>query len=108
MQNALIHHKTEEVNAGISIPNASHDTSNGPFSGHNLGDCLTLAKIQDLIAKDMKLQNLSEACKQELKGNLLASRQLKATGACASNLGAAMDVKVMMARVDLEVGNLFL
>ena len=37
------------------------------------------------------------------KNSLLDARQLTSTGAQALNLGTAMDAKVMVARVDLEV-----
>jgi len=67
-----------------------------------------LAAIQDLVANYMELQNLSKGCKQELKDDLLAARQVKAKGARASNLGAALDTKATMVRVDVEVGNQFL
>ena len=107
LQNALIHHKTEEVNAGMCIPNAPRGISNKPFPGRGPGDHLTLAAIQDLVANDTELQNLSKGRKQELKDDLLAARQVKAKGARASNLGAALDTKATMARVDVEVGDQF-
>jgi hypothetical protein len=66
---------------------------------------LTLAEIQELVSADVGLQNLSKARKQELKENLLAAREVKVTGARASNLGAALDAKAAMARVDREVSD---
>jgi hypothetical protein len=88
--------------------NAFPDPSNQHIPGHDLGNCLTLAKLQDLVAEDPELQNLSSAHKKELKDNIIASRKLKATGVWASNLGAAMDSKAMMERVDREVCDQFL
>lgn len=68
---------------------------------------MTLAEIQELVSADVEFQNLSKARKQELKENLLAAREVKVRGARASNLGAALDAKATMARVDQEVSDKF-
>ena len=86
----------------VSIYNAITVLSDLHFPGHNAGDCLSLAKIQELVAEDPELQGLSKDRQQELKNSVLEARQLKSQGAWASNLGAAMDAKAMMARVDSE------
>jgi hypothetical protein len=92
----------------VNQPNALPDPSNQHIPGCDPGDHLTLAKLQDLVAEDQELQNLSSAHKKELKDNVIASRKLKVMGVQASNLGAAMDSKATMERVDQEVCDWFL
>ena len=86
----------------VSIYNAITVLSDLHFPGCSAGNHLSLAKIQELVAEDPELQGLSKDRQQELKNSVLEARQLKSQGAWASNLGAAMDAKATMARVDSE------
>lgn len=92
----------------MNQPNALPDPSSQHIPGHDLGNCLTLTKLQDLVAEDPELQNLSSAHKKELKDNVIVSRKLKVMGVWASNLGATMDAKATMERVDQEICDRFL
>jgi hypothetical protein len=92
----------------VRQPNALPDPSNQYIPGRDPGDRLTLAELQDLVAEDPELLNLSSARKKELKNNVIMARKLKATGVRASNLGAAVDAKATMERVDREVRDRFL
>lgn len=87
----------------VCVSSAVPQLSDQQFPGRNPGDRLKLSEIQGLVAKDPELQNLSKTREQELKDNVTAARELKTKGARVSNIGAAMDAKATMARVDLEV-----
>ncbi|KAF8054770.1 hypothetical protein FPV67DRAFT_1681830 [Lyophyllum atratum] len=89
LQNALVHHKMLEVNQD-RVP----------------GNMAKLKEIQQLVAADQTLQNVSSEREEQLKEALRESRLLKSRGSRPSNKSAAMDAKAVLAGIVTELENL--
>jgi len=77
LQNAKVHAKAAEVNAGRAV-----------------GDCAKLSEIRRLVKEDADLQNLSEEGEERLKSSVLELRDLKKNGARPSNKSSASDYRL--------------
>ena len=71
-----------------------------------MGEKLKLRELQNLIRDDPDLQNINNEEKQEIMKALEDHRELKKTGARASNRAAAQDVQATLERVNSEVRQL--
>jgi hypothetical protein len=67
------------------------------------GGTYTLREIQELVAVDEALQNLSKERHDELIENLQLHRDLKKVGVRASNTAASTDCRATVAKINLEV-----
>ncbi|KAF8224369.1 hypothetical protein L208DRAFT_1018964, partial [Tricholoma matsutake] len=83
----------------LLLTNATHYKKSCAPTLHNALIHYKSEELQDLVAEDPELQNLSSAHKKELKDNVIVSRKLKVMGVWASNLGATMDAKATMERL---------
>jgi hypothetical protein len=68
---------------------------------------LSLVEVQKTIKIDTEVKNLSEEQRQTLIRNLEEHRELKQTGARASNASAAQDMRETLVRVASEVSLCF-
>ncbi|KIL55666.1 hypothetical protein M378DRAFT_90577 [Amanita muscaria Koide BX008] len=89
LRNALLHRKAKELNDGRSE-----------------GERLSLVEIQETSNIGEELKDLSEERKEELLNELKDHRELKQTGARASNASAAQDLRQTMDRMATELQNL--
>lgn len=67
------------------------------------GGTHTLREIQELVAEDETLQNLSKERHEELLEELRLHRDLKKTGIRASNTAASTDCRATVAKINTEV-----
>jgi hypothetical protein len=67
------------------------------------GGTHSLREIQELVAQDKTLCNISKEQREEAIENLQLHRDLKKTGACASNTSASTDCRVTVAKINVEV-----
>ena len=68
-----------------------------------VGEKLKLQDLQNLIRKDPDLQNINKEERQEIMKALEDHRELKKTGARASNRAAAQDVQATLEQVNSKV-----
>ena len=76
LENAKLHAKSLEVNADC-----------------DLGDCVKLSELRQLVKGDLAFQNLSEEAEKLLKDDVLAMQDVKKTGACPSNKVCSFDYR---------------
>jgi hypothetical protein len=108
IQNAIIHHKSMEVNESTYLCGYSLFSLTTVFLGRSLGDRLSLSEVQDLVSKDETLQDMSSERQQELIDQLVEHRKLKTTGARVSNVAAASDIRVTMGHISDEVRHIYI
>jgi hypothetical protein len=103
--NALLHRKVKEVNEGALLLVYMFVFSFPLMLGlaRPEGERLSLLEIQKTIDIGEEVNNLSEERRQELIRELEEHRELKQTGARASNKSAAQDMRQTLNRVTDEV-----
>jgi hypothetical protein len=92
-QNAMVHHKSQEVNEGMILIYECNILISGLFVGLEEGRKKKLTEIRALIIEDTELQNSSEAQKKELLAKLTLHRQTSKQGARFNNAAAAADFR---------------
>lgn len=104
IRNAIIHHKTMEVNAGrffFHVYQQATTVSLDRDTGHKY----TLKEIKKFIENDEDLLNLSKERTAELIEELREYRALKRKGARISNFAAGSDVRITTHNIQREVRN---
>lgn len=103
IENAKIHMKSVEVNAGNWYSIFSTGLLSSWWPDREVGDRLRIAEIRQLVKDDPDFQDLSKAQETELREELLASRDLKRLGARPSNRSAAQDYRRQLKQLNNEV-----
>lgn len=67
------------------------------------GGTYTLREIQEMVAEDETLHDLSKEQHKEFIENLQLHRELKKTGVRASNIAASTDARATVAKINVEV-----
>jgi hypothetical protein len=103
LQNALLHHKAVEVNAGMSLILYE---GTGLFIislDLCLGEKKKMAEIRELMKEDSSYDNLTKEQEEDMKNELLSFRDEKKKGARTTNKSSAQDYRSVCGNLNDEV-----
>jgi len=75
-------------------------------TGRDIGDRLRIKELRQLVKDDPDLQDLSNAQEQELREELLTSRDQRRLGARPTNRSAAQDYRRHMVQMNDDVSKM--
>jgi hypothetical protein len=104
IQNAKLHMKSLEVNAGMySFKHFSKNYVNYNFKDLSLGERIKVAELRQLIAEDPAYRNLTTEEEDQMKQEVMEHREQKKIGARPTNKSAAQDYRSQMIKMNTEV-----